>query len=93
MKYAKPKSDAPGYLLRLQKAENFRKFLRGEDASGDFLELLYEYALPYIEEPVDRDEAKQALINASEDEYREFMAFIASGGAENPTVPPKSETS
>ena len=93
MKYAKPKGDAPGYLLRLQKAENFRKFLRGEDTSGDFLELLYEYALPYVAEPVDREEAKQALMNASEDEYKEFMAFVASGGAENPTVPPKSETS
>jgi hypothetical protein len=90
MKYAKPKSDAPGYLRRLMKAEKFRKFISGVDTEGDFIELLCEYALPYIEEPVDREEAKQALINASEDEYRELMKFIGSGGAENPTVPKTS---
>ena len=93
MRFEKPKSNEPGYLNRLMKADKFRKFISGSDSEGDFIELLCDYALPYIIEPVDRDKAKQELLEASEDEYKELMQFIASGGAENPTAPEKKETS
>lgn len=93
MKLVKPASDAPGYLQRLMNGEKFRKFVTGVDTSGDFIELLCNYALPYIVEPVDRKEAKKALLEASEDEYKELIQFVFSGGAENPTPAEKSETS
>ena len=93
MKLAKPVSNAPGYLQRLQNGEKFRKFVSGVDTNGDFIELLCNYALPYIIEPIDREEAKQALLEASEDEYKELISFVFSGGAENPTPAEKSEMS
>lgn len=93
LKLEKPRSDAPGYLNRLMRAEKFRKFINGSEPDGDFIQLLCDYVLPYVKEPIDKEEAKQALLEASEDEYKEIMRFIASGGAENPTAPKTSETS
>lgn len=97
MKLEKPRSDKPGYLARLNAGEEFRKYIRGDKKDGDFIELLCDYVLPYIKEPVDREEAKQALMAASEDEYRDIMKFITSGGqeegAENPIAPDQSGTS
>lgn len=90
LKLEKPRSDAPGYLNRLMNGEKFRKFVAGINPEGDFIELLCDYVLPYVKEPVDREEAKQALLQASEDEYKEVMRFITSGGAENPTAPEPS---
>jgi hypothetical protein len=52
-----------------------------------------DYLLPFIVEPEDRDEARTALLDASQEEYEELMRFVNGGGAENPTAPGESGTS
>lgn len=98
LKLEKPRSNAPGYLARLKKLDELRKYVSAPDANTDFIALLTEVALPYIAEPADRAEAIRELLNLSEDDYREVIRFVmmggnVPGGEENPTVPEQSGTS
>ena len=98
LKLEKPKSDAPGYLMRLERLRDLQRYVKAPDEQTDFIELLKEVALPYIAEPADRAEAIHELLNLSEDDYREVIRFVmmggnVPGGAENPTAPEQSGTS
>lgn len=55
-------------------------------------EAIIEYALPYITEPVDRDEAREALDDASQEDFEKILKALISGGGNDTTIPPQNTT-
>jgi hypothetical protein len=87
-----PSADSPGYLRRSRMALEFR-----QKASGDFgpkvIDDMIEFLLPYVKEPVDRTEAREALLDATQTQFFELIDAV-SGESKNPTsAQPKNEPS
>ena len=93
MKFAIPSPQTPGYLRRISASKELQKSREKSDPDANDITFMCDFLLPYIVEPADREEARNALLDASEEEYKELMLFVNGGGAENPTVTAESKTS
>ncbi len=86
-----PNRETPGYWKRVKRGVA----LRDELSKGFTLDLcnaITEYALPYITEPTNRDEAREALDDASQVDFEKILKALISGGGNETTVPPPSST-
>lgn len=83
-----PGKDQPGFLLRTKKALEFKRNL-DLGISPEIIDDMVEFLLPYITEPVDRDEARDALLNASEEQFNQLINQFTAY-SENPTLPESS---
>lgn len=79
--FSPPDDDAPGYLNRVEKVYDYLgRVSAGNILSGDIREMA-EFLLPYVTEPTDRDQAREALLNASRAQFYEMLrAIIRSDG-------------
>jgi len=86
LKFDPPGIDAPGYLRRQRHIlELYSEFK--DNLSPGAIDGLVEIFLGYVTEPEDRDEAREALLDASEAQIRSLMVAITGGGdEENPTT-------
>jgi hypothetical protein len=82
-----PGPEAPGYLRRMRAALVFKdKFADPELVpTPETIDELVEFLLPYVDEPKDRDEARDALLDASMTQYNELLAAVAGTNSPNPT--------
>ena len=85
--FEKPDSDAPGFLRRQRQALEFKREL--ENAGPDTLDKMVEFLLAFVTEPEDRDEARDALWDASERQFNQLLDVVT-GRAE--TDPLAAET-
>lgn len=83
--FVRPDAEAPGYLRRMRQALVFLEAFEGGDLVPATVDKMVEFLLPNISEPVDRDEAREALLDASRAQYQELLKVIMGGGEENPT--------
>ena len=88
-----PDKTTPGYLRRLMVADGFREKMNVAGNRAEFYESLIEFLLVYVIEPEDRNEARELLLEATEEQYRAMLAVIHGGGATNPTQAEPSEMS
>lgn len=92
----------PGYLKRLKKGLEYRAKIAGKKPDPEMIDDMVEFLIEYIEEPKDRDEAREAMMNANEDQYNYVIDMIigteeeeteeSEEGEGNPTVTGKSST-
>ena len=83
-----PDAKTPGYLRRLIEADRFGKMIK----SGDIdYEQLVSWILTFVSEPEDRDEAREALLDATLEQYKDVIDAITK--LSNPTSPEPTETS
>jgi len=86
----------PGYLKRLKKGLEYRAKLAGKEPSPETIDDMIEFLIEYIEEPKDRDEAREAMMNANEEQYNYVIDMITGteeeDEKENPTVDGKPST-
>ena len=87
-----PDENKPGYLRRKMAANKFITMQAEGEITPEYYENLITFLLSYVKEPVDRDEARDALLDASEADYIKILNAV-SGKSENPTPPEPSETS
>ena len=81
-----PNAQTPGYLRRMKKGLEFRA-IRAQGVSPESIDEMVNYLLEYITEPKDREEAKETLYDATEDQYNEMIdALTGATETENPTV-------
>ena len=86
-----PTRETKGYWKRVKRGVA----LREEMSKGMTLEVcerITDYALPFIIEPTDRDEARELLEDASQDEFEKILKALISGGGNDTTIPPQSVT-
>ena len=74
-----PTPDSPGYLRRLHAALSIREEWK-RDLSPDAVANMVEFLLPYVTEPEDRAAAREALWDASEQQFDDLLALVTGGG-------------
>jgi hypothetical protein len=80
-----PTKETPGYLRRQKRALEFRERARADGSSPKLIDEMVEFLLPFVQEPEDPAQAREALWDASESQFDEIMASITGGGgAVNP---------
>lgn len=85
-----PTRETKGYWRRVKRASA----LRVEMANGMTPELcdnVIEFLLPFVIEPADRDEAREVLLDASQDDFEKMMKAFHGGGNDT-AVPPQNST-
>ena len=83
LEFIVPGPDAPGYLRRQRKALEFSNRLTG-DASPELLDELVGFLVGYITQPTDPEAAKEALWDASEDQFNALLDAISGTTGEVP---------
>ena len=86
-----PDEKTPGYLRRVMAANRFNEMIKAGDLHSAAYEDLIVFLLGFISEPVDRSEAREALLDATLEQYRDLLGLI--NQPPNPTSPEPSETS
>ena len=90
MKYAIPSPQTPGHLRRLQKAIEFGDIFKNDAASPETFERMIDHLSGFIIEPSDPQEAREALLDATQEEYLELLKAVS--GGDSPTSPNQTET-
>lgn len=96
LKFSPPTIDTPGYVRRAKKTIELSNSLNklkkaGEEyADPKLFDDLVDFLVEYIEEPKDRNEAKEALYDASQTQFTDMLNALMGGGQE--AIPPTSET-
>ena len=83
-----PGPDASGYLRRQRKALEFR--LASNTPEG--LDSLVNFLVEYVKVPEDREDAKSALWDASEEQIDELLDAISGAGKVSPKKDGDSES-
>lgn len=77
-----PPRDAPGFMRRQRKMLELHQLVTSQSREPALVDAMVEMILPYVSVPSDRDEAREALLDASEDEFYQIMRAIEGGGAD-----------
>ena len=86
--FERPTSQTPGYLRRAKAGLEFKaRMASGVDPIA--IDDMVEFLLTYVTEPVDRDEARETLLDATEEQFSNLINAVIGEDldAENPTVP------
>lgn len=90
--FERPTAQTPGYLRRARRGLEFKaRMAQGVDPEA--IDEMVDYLLTYITIPEDREEAREALIDANEEQFNSMIdALTGEGQAENPTADGKPST-
>ena len=80
-----PSPDAPGYLRRTKKALEFRQAIESNQVTPGAIDALVDFLLPYVKEPKNRKEAKEALFDATESQFLQLIDVVSGNNDENPS--------
>jgi len=78
-----PTPQTPGFLRRAREAIRFSELLK-ETPTVETVDALAAFLLQFVSEPVDRGEAIEALLDASQEQFQELLTSLTGGGEENP---------
>jgi len=85
LKIKLPDKDTKGFLRRSLAASTFTSMIAEKNFSPEYFTNLITFILDFVEKPVDKEEARRLLLDASENEYMQIMDAIR--GVANPTEP------
>jgi hypothetical protein len=71
-----PRKDEPGYLRRTRRMYEISEAMENESATMKDLDEFIQIILKYVSVPVDRKEAEDALLDASEEQILELFDAI-----------------
>lgn len=78
-----PDEKSPGFLRRMMAAGRFSELMREGKTGAEYYNNLITFLMGFIVKPEDRDEAREALLDATQEQYMELLDAINSQG--NPT--------
>lgn len=84
--FTPPDENTPGYLRRQKQALEFMQSLQG-DPTPKTIDNMVEFLVQFVTEPKDKDEARNALWDASQAQFDALLKSVLGQGenAENPT--------
>ncbi len=85
MNIALPTKDTPGYLRRQKQALQIKQEIEKVGMTPESIDKLLELFLPFVSEPVDRNLAREELLDMSQAQYQEALDKITGNKKENPT--------
>lgn len=78
MVFSPPAKDSPGYLRRARTALELQEAMKSPTIEA--LDRLVDFLAQYVTEPADREQAREALFDASEEQLMGLLETV--GGAE-----------
>ena len=75
LKFKAPTRDEPGFLRRQRAASR----LLTQGITPEIVDEMVEFLLPNVEEPADREEARTALLDASQEQFMGMMMVMLRG--------------
>jgi len=87
-----PSAETPGYLRRTRMALEFRQ-KSATDAGPKLIDDMIEFLLPYVKEPADRSEAREALLDATQAQFMELIDAVTGESADPTSAQPNQEPS
>lgn len=85
-----PTRETKGYWRRVKRASALRVSMV-QGMSPELCDEVINFLLPFVIEPIDREEAREILLDASQDEFEKMMQAFHGGGNDT-AVPPPSAT-
>lgn len=90
IRFAPPDADAPGYLKRAQRALAFEEMMASsEGMTVRLLDEMVDFLSTYISYPENRDEAHEALMEASQNQFNDLLASVV--GASKKKLSPETK--
>jgi len=87
-----PNAQTPGYLRRAKKGLEFKAKM-GAGLGPEVIDDMVDFLIDFVTAPKDRDEAREAMFDANEEQFTYVIDLITGEGQEeNPTVTGKPET-
>lgn len=81
-----PTKDSPGFLRRAKRSIELMQKASDPQNNPTIIDELIEFILDFVVEPADRNEAREQLLDATEEQFNEIVAQIG-GLTRNPTSP------
>jgi len=81
-----PGPDAPGFLRRQRKALEFAEAFSGGSVKPATVDALVEFLVDFVTVPQDKDEAKEALWDATEKQFTGLLEALTGQGQVSPEV-------
>jgi hypothetical protein len=81
-----PTPDSPGYLRRNKQA---MALFAGLKSAPGAIDKIADFLLPYVIAPHNRDEAREALLDATERQIKELLTAVMGGGLLGSPLPSK----
>lgn len=89
--FRKPGPDDRGFVRRMLRITELQEEIQSKPSSKT-LRALIETLLDFVEQPADRDEARECMLDLSQNELNS-LGELMKGGDANPTAAAPSETS
>lgn len=89
IKIEAPSRQSPGYFRRMREGLKLRNMSVTADPDAAIAGMI-EFILPYVTEPVDREQAREALWDASEEQIEQIMDAVVPKKNKDTKIPPKS---
>jgi len=84
IKFDVPGPDAPGFLRRQRKVLEFQQSLSGTP-TPDMLDALVDFLADFITDPPKREDAVNALWDATQEQFELLLKTLGGQDEENPT--------
>jgi hypothetical protein len=82
IEFTVPDRNSPGFLKRMKKAVSFRAVIKGGSTSPEAVDEMVEFLVDYVTEPANREQAKEALWDASLAQFEELLGLFSGGKSE-----------
>jgi hypothetical protein len=84
--FTPPDENTPGFLRRQREALKFMQLLKG-DPTVEAVDGMVDFLVEFVTEPADKNEAVEALWDASEAQFNELLGAVLgkADDAEDPT--------
>jgi hypothetical protein len=84
LEFTPPGPETPGFLRRMREALRFQNML-SEHPTVEAMDAMVDFLLSYVTEPKDKTEARELLLDASEQQFNDLLSAITGEQAANPT--------
>lgn len=78
IEFSPPGPDTPGYLRRQRKALELFERLEGSP-SPQLIDEMVEFLVEFVDVPEDPEEAREALWDASEEQFKQLLGVVTGG--------------
>lgn len=73
-----PTKQTPGYPRRMRQALELRQRIEG-NLEPELVDILIDFLLPYVSEPKGKEAAREALLDASQEQFDSMLAAVQGG--------------
>ena len=90
IKFQAPDATTPGFLKRMKKALSFSEQIQSGKLSAELVDNLVDFLVGFVIEPTNREEAKEILLDASQEQFESMLSAVTGANA-NPVPLPKEK--